>query len=563
MEPLRGSFECDILLSCTYKFSPLTHVLHFSSSPLTWLSTPGATQQTTHIDSATTTMKLFIPLVSLGSLTLADTSCPDYTIYSQQPNPPLSTGKYSLPYQRPPPQCRTFNLTSVESTILNLSAQITDPDLSRLFVNTLPNTLDTAIKWHGVSANDSTQELTFLITGDINAMWLRDSTNQLLSYLSFLSPDSSHSSLASLYRGAINLQARYLLTSPYCNSFQPPPESGLPPSNNSAAGSDTVHPSYNPNSVFECKYELDSLASFLQVSSAYFSKTDDSRFFSRYQWVDALRSVIHTAKSMMTPTYDAEGRVLTSPYTFTRQTTRSTETLANDGVGSPVARDTGLVRSAFRPSDDSCSMQLFIPGNMMFASYLSPVVKILQQIKGHEDLVQEIRELEATIRNGIGKWGVVRVPKLVANSSSGIAEEGTETETETIYAYEVDGYGSSLIMDDANIPSLLSAPLFGYLPRNDPLYLRTRKHILANSNRGGGSSGNPYFMSGPVLSAVGGPHAGPGMAWPMASIVRILTSDDDGEILGELGQILGSTGGKGLIHESVNSWDGNKWTRPW
>ncbi|KAM7205402.1 Uncharacterized conserved protein UCP028846 [Naviculisporaceae sp. PSN 640] len=514
-------------------------------------------------------LNIVILAVAFGSLVLAqNTSCPDYTNYSQQLNPPLSAGNHALPYQRPPPSCRTFNLTSVESALLNLSSQITDPDLSRLFVNTLPNTLDTAIKWHGVAGNDSTQELTFLITGDIDAMWLRDSANQLLSYISFLTPDPSFSSLASLYRGVINLQARYLLTSPYCNSFQPPWESGLPPSNNSAAISDSVRPSYDPKYVFECKYELDSLASFLQISSAYFSKTGDAAFFTRYQWVHALRSVIHTAKSMMTPTYDAKGRVLDSPYTFTRQTTRATETLANDGLGSPVARDTGLIRSAYRPSDDSCSMQLFIPGNMMFVSYLGPVVKILEEITGHDDLVQEMEELERSIKKGIEKWGVVSAPKIVASTTNAsdvnsMAVQVGELETETIYAYEVDGYGSSMIMDDANIPSLLSAPLFGYLPRDNPLYLRTRKHILANSKHGGGNSGNPYFMNGPLLSAVGGPHAGPGMAWPMASIVRILTSDDDEEIMGELRQILASTGGLGLIHESVNSWDGTKWTRPW
>ncbi|KAM7223062.1 Uncharacterized conserved protein UCP028846 [Rhypophila decipiens] len=501
-------------------------------------------------------------LIALGVLanSQSTTSCPDYLAYSQQRNAPFSSGKYSLPYQRPAPACQTFNSPSIESTIHNMSSVISDPDLYRLFENTLPNTLDTAIKWHGVSANDSTQELTFIITGDINAMWLRDSSNQLLSYLPFLQPDDSNASLASLYRGVINLQARYLLTSPYCNSFQPPPESGLPPSNNSAAVSDTVTPRYSPAEVFECKYEIDSLASFLQVSSAYHSATKDTDFFKRYQWIDALKTVISTAKSMTTPPYDAQGRVLDSPYKFTRQTTRTTETLANDGLGHPVARDTGLVRSAFRPSDDSCSLQLFIPGNMMFASYLGPVVGILKTIGGHDDFVKEIADLEGSVRKGIEHFGVAKVPKLTSNSSSSTLDR--QTETEEIYAYEVDGYGSAVIMDDANIPSLLAAPLFGYMDRNDEKYLGTRRHILSNTNSNSGG-GNPYFMAGPVLSAVGGPHAGPGMAWPMASIVRILTSDDDDEILGQLRQILASTDGKGLIHESVNSWDEKSWTRPW
>ncbi|KAK3400649.1 hypothetical protein B0T20DRAFT_404950 [Sordaria brevicollis] len=482
-------------------------------------------------------------------------SCPDYSSYAKTRHPPYSSGRHNLSYQRPSPSCRTFNSSIIESFITNLSSTITDPDLYRLFQNTYTNTLDTAIKWHGSASNNSAEELTFIITGDINAMWLRDSANQLASYFPFLSPSTSRDSLASLYRGVVNLQARYLLTSPFCNSFQPPSESGIPPASNSAASSDTVFPPYDPNKVFECKYELDSLASFLQISAQYWLATNDTAFFGKFQWLDALSIVLKTAKGMMTPTYSADGKVLDSPYTFTRMTTRTTETLANDGLGSPVARDTGLIRSAFRPSDDSTLHQFLIPSNMMFAQYAGEVSSIVSSLSSISEpgvktppagLAEELADLAKSLRAAIRRHGVVTI--LTLNS--------TGREVESLYAYEVDGFGSWSLMDDANLPSLLSAPLFGYLNASDGLYRNTRARILGNYT-------NPYMMHGPVINAVGGPHAGPGMAWPMGSIVRIMTSEDDEEIYTTLKELVGSTDGLGLIHESVNTFDATRWTREW
>ncbi|KAK1781432.1 hypothetical protein QBC45DRAFT_370128 [Copromyces sp. CBS 386.78] len=492
-------------------------------------------------------------------------SCPDYSTYAKTRHPPYSSGRHSLSYQRPPPSCRTFNSCIIESFITNMSSVITDPDLYRLFQNTYPNTLDTAIKWHGVAANNSAEELTFIITGDINAMWLRDSANQLASYLPFLTPDSSRDSLASLYRGVINLQSRYLLTSPYCNSFQPPPESGIPPATNSAASSDTVFPPYDPAKVFECKYELDSLASFLQISAQYHSATNDTSFFGRFQWLDAVQIVLDTAQKMMTPTYGPDGKVLDSPYTFTRMTTRTTETLANDGLGSPVARDTGLIRSAFRPSDDSTIFQFLIPSNMMFAKYAGDVASIVHAVASTPvpgaaevqppvgfKLSKELSNLSSSLRAAIAKHGIITLPMTLDSDT-------TTATDEKMYAYEIDGFGSFSLGDDANMPSLLSAPLFHYhLSAADAVYRSTRRRILGNNT-------NPYMMRGPVLNAVGGPHAGPGMGWPMASIVRIMTSEDDDEeeIFGTLKELVAGTDGLGLIHESVSSWDSRKWTREW
>lgn len=247
---------------------------------------------------------------------------------------------------------------------------------------------------------------------------------------------------------------------------------------------------------------------------------------------------MNISESMMTPTYATDGSVNVSPYSFTRLSTRASETLENDGLGNPTNNGSGLIRSAFRPSDDATIYQLFIPANMMFSRYLASCSEIMSQLSGQADLSDRMSSLAGNLRDAISTYGTFN------SRTNG-----------QVYAYEVDGYNSQNIMDDANIASLLAAPFYGYLNVNDTIYQNTRALIL--------SSNNPYFMRGPVISSVGGAHDGPGHAWPMASIVRILTSDDDMEITEQLQQILSSTDGLGLIHESINTFNVSDWTRQW
>lgn len=467
--------------------------------------------------------------------------CPEYEKYARVGHAPYSSGRFKYPSQRPDERCRSYVVPEVEQTISKLGTLVKDPDLYRLFVNTWPNTVDTTVLWHGKALENADEELAFVITGDIHAMWLRDSANQLQSYKPILNTTSHNTNnIASLYRGTINLQARYITKFPYCNAFQPPPDSRLPPNNHKrgllAKRGDTVDPPYDPNQVWECKYELDSISAFLQLSWDYYDATKDAEFFGKFGWADAVRAILKLATDMMQGTYTEDGHVNKSPYTWLRDANSATETVTNGGAGNPVVGNIGLVRSFFRPSDDSTIYQYFIPANMMFARYLEACVEMMETID--KATASQMRDMARAIEAAVQKYAIVNHPKFGP-----------------IFAFEVDGFGSHNFMDDANIPSLLSIPHLGFRPNTDKVYQRTRDFVLSRSN--------PYYGSGPVLNSTGGPHLGPGMAWPMAVIMQTMTSDNDEEIVHGIRQLMGSTSKLGLVHESVNTWDDSKWTRSW
>ncbi|KAL8695678.1 MAG: hypothetical protein Q9224_003240, partial [Gallowayella concinna] len=486
--------------------------------------------------------------------------CPSYDSFSKyRTNKHLSEGRHQLPYQRPVEGCRKFQSPVLENTIARLRSKIADPDLFRLFENAYPNTLDTAILWTGFAAKygtgsvdtnhtDTTDEdLAFVITGDINAMWLRDSANQILSYLPLLQPSDSPQSIAAVFRGVINLQSRYIKIAPYCHAFQPPPESNITLAINHAYARNKVNPPYDRQLTFDCKWELDSLASFLHISTEYHNATGDMTPFIKYQWVETIRVILDAVEAMRTATYTPDGHIAPSGYTMTGQTDRATETTSNNGLGNPV-KYTGMIRSTFRPSDDATIHQFLIPSNMMFARYLESASLIMEKITTQttdpakmqeaENLTQRMRTMGREIRAGITKHGIIHHPLFGP-----------------IFAFEVDGYGSQNLMDDANLPSLLSAAMMGYVSPRDQVYLNTRLFALSEEN--------PYWMHGPVFSGIGGPHLGPMKAWPLAGIVRIMTSEDGSgeEAKEEIRGLLGATDGLGLIHEGVNVWNEQDWSR--
>jgi meiotically up-regulated gene 157 (Mug157) protein len=394
-----------------------------------------------------------------------------------------------LSFQRPDEKCRTFHSDEIERVISEVTGKMTDPDLARLFENAFPSTTDTTVKYHTKVGKQSSffqfgfrssrdegaweGPQSFIITGDIVAEWLRDSTNQLRPYQGLAKKDPA---IFDLILGAINTQSEYVIESPYCNAFQPPPISSLPPSSNGQ--DDQVHPAYEPMAVFECKYELDSLAHFLALGNDFYDHTGSTDFLNK-RWYYAVQTLLQVLHEQSKPTFNSQGQYQRNVYTFQRNTNIGTETLNLQGVGNPLNGGTGLIRSAFRPSDDATTLGFFIPANAMMSVELGRAAKIVRQV-GKNTLADTLENWSRKIREGIWEHGVVNHKKYGE-----------------VFAYEVDGYGSSIIMDDANYPSLLALPVMGFCDANDSTYQRTRNMILEKN-------GNPYYLEGREFRGIGG-----------------------------------------------------------
>ncbi|KAI9323466.1 hypothetical protein BX666DRAFT_1887096 [Dichotomocladium elegans] len=470
--------------------------------------------------------------------------CPDYTEYAKSYHDPGSGGPLNLPFQRPIEACRRFTSKVIDGVIETISSRMTDPDLAQLFINSWPSTLDTTVQATSCIIGNITgcNPLAFVITGDINAMWLRDSANQLLPYIDYIQQDVN---LKRLFLGLIYMQAQFIHLDPYANAFKAPPSMSISSNRANKHGTDRQYFAMKEG-VFENKWEIDSLASFLGLSYRYWNATGDDSFVYSSSWTDAVNDIIRTIQQQQEPTFDPEtGQPNPVYYSFTQNTDRPTETQFLNGRGNAVKR-TGLVKSLFRPSDDATIYPFFIPGNAMISVELGHVSELIAQAHRKSGdgrlrlMADQAFNLSKEIRDAIYNYAVVKVPGY-----------------DDVFAYEVDGYGSKLIMDDANIPSLLSLSMIGFVSPEDPVYKNTRRLVLSRDN--------PYYFDGPRGSGIGGPHVGLNYAWPMSQIVRILSSTDDNEIKEALNIILRSTDGTGLIHESFNVFedDGERYTRSW
>jgi meiotically up-regulated gene 157 (Mug157) protein len=356
----------------------------------------------------------------------------------------------------------------------------------------------------------------FVLTGDIPAMWLRDSTTQLTPYLHFA---ADHPGLADLLVAINRRQLDDIAHDPYANAFN---------AEANGAGHQEDITDSSPR-IWERKYEIDSLCYPLRLASDIHSATGrtdhlDARF------VDGVRRVLDLWRTEQ----HHEER---SGYRFERHDAPLTDTLVREGRGSLTA-STGMSWSAFRPSDDACTFGYNVPGNAFAATVLRDIERIARDVLDDADLAAEAAVLRAEIEEGVRTHAVVSTP------SHG-----------DVYAYEVDGLGGRLLMDDANVPSLLSLPLLGWCDAEDPLYRATRAFIL--------SPENPTFADGSAARGVGSPHTPDDHIWPIALAIEGLTSTDPDDKRRLLDTLLATDAGTGVMHESFHKDDPDVYTRPW
>ena len=414
---------------------------------------------------------------------------------------------------RPPLKDRNFTSDAVEKTITRVKAKIKDPKLAWMFENCFPNTLDTTVTYSMKNGRPDT----FVITGDIDAMWLRDSSAQVWPYLPLSKSDNE---LKNLIAGLINRQTECILVDPYANAFYNEDRPDGP--------WQTDKTEMNPR-IHERKWEIDSLAYPIRLAYNYWKTTGDTSVFDK-NWTKAMNLVIQTFKEQQRK--DGVG-----PYTFQRETERQLDTLNNDGMGNPV-KPVGLIVSSFRPSDDATTFQFLVPSNLFAVTSLKQVSEIATKVTKDSDLAAKSKELAKEVDEAIKKHAIVEHPK-----------------RGKIYAFEVDGYGNAYFMDDANIPSLLAMPYLDTIDLNDPIYQNTRDFVL--------SKDNPYFFKGTAGEGIGGPHIGYDMVWPMSIIMRAQTSKSDEEIKFCLKMLRDTDADTGFMHETFHKDDPTNFTRSW
>jgi len=410
------------------------------------------------------------------------------------------------------PNLRRFNSPAVESTIARIKADIKDPEVAWLFENCYPNTLDTTVKYKDKDGKPDT----FVITGDIDAMWLRDSSAQVWPYLPLIKNDPQ---LKSLIQGVISRQSKCILIDPYANAF-----------NEKATGSewDKDNTDMKPE-LHERKWEVDSLCYPVRLAYNYWMITGDKSFFDS-DWREAGKSILHTFKTQ-------QRKKDHGPYHFQRRTEVASDTVPNGGYGNPI-KPVGLICSMFRPSDDATIFPFLVPSNYFAVLSLNQLGEMFDKIAGDHKTANQCRVLANEVYTALYKYAIGHHP-VYGN----------------ILAYEVDGFGNQSFMDDANVPSLLALPYLGAIKANDPLYQSTRKFVLSTSN--------PYFFRGKAAEGIGGPHVGLGYIWPMSIIIRAITSTNEGEITTCLKWLKHTHADTGFMHESFNKDNPADFTRKW
>ena len=415
--------------------------------------------------------------------------------------------------KRPPLSERLFTSEAVEAKIREVQQLLSgNPRLAWMFANCFPNTLESTVHYREIDGEDDT----FVYTGDIPAMWLRDSGAQVWPYVQLAAKDEK---LRKMLRGVILRQLKCINIDRYANAFNDGP---------TGAGwqSDATD---MQKDVFERKYEIDSLCYPVRLAYWYWLVTGDASIFGDV-WLQAVENILKTFKEQQRK--DGLG-----PYHFYRVTDRTYDTVGWGGYGAPV-KPVGLIASVFRPSDDRTSLPFLVPSNFMAVSSLKKMAEILTKVNAQTAKAAECTDLAAEVEGALKLYAVVDHPKYGK-----------------IYAFEVDGFGNRLLMDDANVPSLLGMGYLGDVDINDPIYQNTRRFVW--------SEDNPWFFRGKAAEGVGGPHIGYHMVWPMSIMMRCFTSQDDDEIRWCMRTLLNTDAGTGFIHESFHKDDAMNYTRPW
>lgn len=414
--------------------------------------------------------------------------------------------------QRPPLNKRAFTSKAVEDTINSLMPIIKDAELAWMFENCYPNTLDTTVTYTEKNGKPDT----FIITGDIDAMWLRDSTAQVWPYLPLVNKDEK---LKKLFLGLINRQAECIRFDPYANAF-----------NNGPTGSywETDHTDMKPE-LHERKWEIDSLCYPVRLAYHFWKETGDTSAFDE-EWMKTGQLIVKTFREQQR-IHDK------GPYSFMRTTEKATDTMPGNGFGNPI-KPNGLICSAFRPSDDATIYLFLIPSNYFAVVSLRQLAEISASVYRDKIFSEDCLALATEVEQALNKYAIADHPRFGK-----------------VIPYEVDGFGNVLFMDDANVPSLLSLPYLGAMDVDNPLYQNTRKMLLSDAN--------PWYFEGKAASGIGGPHIGVDMIWPMALIMQAKTSTSNQEIMQCLQWLKNTHAGTGFMHETFHKDDPSKFTRSW
>ena len=427
----------------------------------------------------------------------------------------LTASAQTFESRRPAEGDRLFTSEKIEQVIDDVTSQLTNPKLAWMFRNCFPNTLDTTV--HFREDKDGNPD-TFVYTGDIHAMWLRDSGAQVWPYVQFAAQDEH---LRRMIAGVINRQFLSITIDPYANAFNDGP------TGEGWTTDDTGTPK-DPN-VYERKWEIDSYCYPIRLAHEYWKVTGDTSVFGD-KWISGMKRVLEVMREQQRK--DGPGS-----YIFLRVTDRQLDTKCYRGHGNPV-KPCGLIASAFRPSDDATTFEYLVPSNFFAVSSLRKAAEILENVNNNLEMAAECRAIANEVEAALKKEAIVYHP-----------------EFGNIYAFEVDGYGNHFLMDDANAPSLLSLAYLDPSMSDDPIYRNTRRFVWSDAN--------PYFYKGTAGEGISGPHIGFENIWPMSIMMRAFTSDDDDEIRDCILMLLNTDAGLGYIHESFHKDDQYDFTREW